>query len=191
MVVSTCTGGNDQLWTFKNGAVAAFNGTKCLDVTNGNNSNGAKLQIWDCAPSNANQQWYWTTDNHLAWTNHGRCLDLTGGSLTDGNKVQIWDCAGYVGTFNVCLIITDSRNTGATTIKVGFRSSLLCCGRLTLGALQSGTSMIVECTRCGLLFLRRLPLCPLICMTSLFVGLFSNRCSSFGQGIPHGSFPSH
>jgi hypothetical protein len=96
----------------------------------GVNSNGVKLQIWDCWPNNLNQQWYWTGDNHLAWTNHGRCMDLTDGSLANGNKVQIWDCIGYVEADNGCLI-TDSCISGATAIKARLRSSLFCCERLT------------------------------------------------------------
>ena len=99
VVITDCTGSNDQLWTFKNGAVTAYGGTKCLDATDGVNSNGVKLQIWDCWPSSVNQQWWWTGDNHLAWTNHGRCVDLTDGSLANGNRVQIWDCSGCVEAF--------------------------------------------------------------------------------------------
>ena len=133
VVIGDCTGGDDQLWTFKNGAVTAYGDTKCLDVTDGVNSNGVKLQIWDCRLSNVTQQWYWTGDNHLAWTNHSRCLD-TDGNLTNGNRVQIWDCNGCVEAFHVCLI-ADSRHTGATEIKARFRSSLLCCERLTQGNL--------------------------------------------------------
>ena len=125
MVITDCTGSDDQLWTFKNGAVTAYGGTKCLDATDGVNSNGVKLQIWDCWPSSVNQQWWWTGDNHLAWTNHGRCIDLTDGQLANGNRVQIWDCNGCVEAFNICLI-TDSRIAEATAIKVRFRSSLLC-----------------------------------------------------------------
>jgi len=97
VVISDCAGGDNQLWTFKKGAVTAYGGTKCLDVTDGGNSNGVKLQIWDCWPNSANQQWWWTGDNHLAWTNHGRCIDLTDGSLANGNRVQIWDCTGGNG----------------------------------------------------------------------------------------------
>jgi hypothetical protein len=96
VVVADCTGGSDQEWTFKNGAVTLYNGAKCLDVTNGNNVNGVKLQVWSCTPGNANQQFYYTGygDNHLAWTNHGKCLDLTNGVLSDGNQVQLWTCGG-------------------------------------------------------------------------------------------------
>ncbi|KAH8834757.1 carbohydrate-binding module family 13 protein [Flagelloscypha sp. PMI_526] len=89
VTISTCTGADAQKWKFEGGSVKVF-GTKCLDVPSGTNTNGQKLQIWDCTSGNTNQQWYYTPwgDNHLAWTDHGKCLDLTDGSLTDGNKVR-------------------------------------------------------------------------------------------------------
>jgi hypothetical protein len=131
VVISDCTGNDDQLWTFKNGAVIAFGGTKCLDVTSGVNANGVKLQIADCGSNNVNQLWFWTNDNHLAWTNHSRCMDLSEGSLANGNKVQIWDCDGYVDAFIGCPV-TDSCISGPAAIKVRFCASLDCCERLTL-----------------------------------------------------------
>ena len=58
--MADCTGGSDQEWTFTNGAVTLYNGAKCLDVTNGNNFNGNKLQVWDCGSGNPNQNFYYT-----------------------------------------------------------------------------------------------------------------------------------
>ena len=100
---------------FQDGQVQ-LNGTKCLDVINGVNADGTKLQIWDCEINTAvNQQFIYTAfgDNQwvnlhgwametgvtdtiasLTWTNSGKCLDLTNGNLSDGNEVQIWDCNG-------------------------------------------------------------------------------------------------
>ncbi|KAH8814760.1 carbohydrate-binding module family 13 protein [Flagelloscypha sp. PMI_526] len=94
VTISTCTGADAQKWKFEGGSVKVF-GSKCLDVIDGKNVNGQKLQIWTCASGNKNQQWYYTPwgDNHLAWTDHGRCMDLTDGKLTDGNRPQIWDCS--------------------------------------------------------------------------------------------------
>ena len=64
------------------------------DVTNGTNADGTKLQLWQCYAGSLSQQWYWTVDNHLAWTNSGKCLDLPGGSLVNGTQVQVWTCQG-------------------------------------------------------------------------------------------------
>lgn len=110
--IQSCTGADSQKWTFDGGSVKLFDNSKCLDVVNGQDVDGAKLQIWDCSNNgNPNQQFYYTGDYRyeilipsktsvvlkqitasLAWTNHGKCVDLTGGSLADGNQVQVWSC---------------------------------------------------------------------------------------------------
>jgi hypothetical protein len=134
VIISDCIGGSDQLWTFKNSAVSAYDGTKCLAPSGGVNVNGVRLEISDCVSGNVNQQWYWTDDNHLVWTNHGRCMDLTEGSLANGNRIQIWDCNWYVDAF-IGSPITDSRIPGPAVIKVRFCSSLVCRERLTFSDL--------------------------------------------------------
>ena len=53
----------NQDWTFTGGQVQIFDGSKCLDVTNGVNQDGTQLQVWDCFSYNTNQQWYYTGDN--------------------------------------------------------------------------------------------------------------------------------
>jgi hypothetical protein len=62
--VLPCTGAANQQWTFQNGAVSIF-GNKCLDVTNGNDVDGAPLQLYDCTTGDTNQQWYYTGDERL------------------------------------------------------------------------------------------------------------------------------
>jgi hypothetical protein len=93
VTLQTCTGAEAQKWTFTGGSVKIF-GSKCLDVTDGNTADGVRLQIWTCFPGSQNQQFYYTNDNHLAWTNHGKCVDLTDGKLSDGNPIQLWQCFG-------------------------------------------------------------------------------------------------
>lgn len=66
VVLGDCNGSADQQWTFNGGAVTAYNGQYCLDVTDGNNVNGVKLQVWQCYQGSANQQFYWTRDNQWA-----------------------------------------------------------------------------------------------------------------------------
>ncbi|KAH8827045.1 hypothetical protein DL96DRAFT_1229413, partial [Flagelloscypha sp. PMI_526] len=44
-----------QKWTFDGYNIRQ--GNLCLDVTNGSNTNGAKLQVWTCFPENTNQRW--------------------------------------------------------------------------------------------------------------------------------------
>ena len=54
-----CTGADSQNWVFNNGQVRVF-GNKCLDVTNGANNDGTKLQIWTCFDGSVNQLWDYT-----------------------------------------------------------------------------------------------------------------------------------
>ncbi|KAF7975238.1 hypothetical protein HWV62_10206 [Athelia sp. TMB] len=92
--VTDCTGGTDQEWKFgPNGAIALYNGTMCMDVTGGVNTDGTKIQVWACGTKNSNQEWNYTKygDNHIKWTK-GKCLDLTNGVMTNGNQAQIWSC---------------------------------------------------------------------------------------------------
>jgi len=68
-------------------------GDKCLDVTNGDDSDGTLLQIWSCAEGNTNQMWVPVSDQSITWSGQDKCVDLTNGDLTNGNQVQIWDCS--------------------------------------------------------------------------------------------------
>ena len=49
-------GAESQLWEFQDDAIKVF-GNKCLDVTDGNASNGNNLQIWSCVDQSTNQLW--------------------------------------------------------------------------------------------------------------------------------------
>lgn len=94
IILSTCTGGDNQKWTFtgNNGNVVVF-GNKCLDVAAGVNADGTKLHLWTCGENNANQNWYYSKwDNTLGWTGTGKCLDVEGGGQADGTLIQIWGC---------------------------------------------------------------------------------------------------
>ncbi|KAJ7682346.1 ricin B lectin domain-containing protein [Mycena polygramma] len=65
---------------------------KCLDVTDGSNVNGVKLQIWTCATGNTNQLFTIHGRTTIEWKGTGKCLDLTDGNSTIGNPIQLWDC---------------------------------------------------------------------------------------------------
>ncbi|KAJ7584003.1 ricin B lectin domain-containing protein [Mycena floridula] len=68
-------------------------GSKCLDVPNGVNADGVKLQIWTCGTGNKNQLWQVNGDGSISWAGSNKCLDDTDGKLNDGNPVQLWTCA--------------------------------------------------------------------------------------------------
>jgi len=107
VTLQKCTGAASQSWSFSAGApfdegpggvgnIKVF-GDKCLDVSNGANQDGTKMQIWTCSTLNKNQMWQLTTiDRGLVtaqWANSTKCLDLTGGKQASGTPIQIWTCA--------------------------------------------------------------------------------------------------
>ncbi|KAF7366825.1 hypothetical protein MSAN_00940800 [Mycena sanguinolenta] len=63
----------------------------CLDVTDGVDADGTKLQIWTCGPRDDTQQFTPTASSTIQWSDN-KCVDVTDGVTTDGNQVQIWDC---------------------------------------------------------------------------------------------------
>jgi hypothetical protein len=136
VVLADCTGGSSQEWTFTGKGTVTLYGTKCLDVTNGVNSNGNKLQVWDCGTNNPNQQWFYEGygANQLQWKNKGKCMDLTNGVLTDGNQVQIWTCSGSnpnqvwdVGyLYNQLPVKSESGQTGHNNCGGGSSQSSMC-----------------------------------------------------------------
>ncbi|KAJ7238352.1 ricin B lectin domain-containing protein [Mycena haematopus] len=92
IVVEPCNGSAGQKWTEIGSTIVVY-GNMCLDVPNGNATNGVHPQIWECTPGvgNANQQFvYFTSDQNIQWINEDMCLDLTDGSLASGN--QMWAC---------------------------------------------------------------------------------------------------
>ncbi|KIJ52017.1 carbohydrate-binding module family 13 protein [Sphaerobolus stellatus SS14] len=66
---------------------------KCLDVTDGIDAPGTKLQVWDCTDG-PNQRWLPT--GQIRWNgiaqNFPMCVDLTDGNVSPGNQLQIWNC---------------------------------------------------------------------------------------------------
>ncbi|KAF9257675.1 glycoside hydrolase/deacetylase [Marasmius fiardii PR-910] len=90
--LESCSGDASQSWTV-NGSNLQIFGNKCLDVTNGNASNGNKMQIWTCAGGNTNQMWN-VNGGAISWIGQPFCLDNTDGSFANGNPTQIWQCTG-------------------------------------------------------------------------------------------------
>ncbi|KAH8818654.1 ricin B lectin domain-containing protein [Flagelloscypha sp. PMI_526] len=98
--IKSCDGRHgypNQVWTFD--GFAMKQGNFCLDVTNGSNTNGVKLQVWTCAAGNTNQRFthaggdlLYFPDDRFTWAGKNKCVDLTDGSVADSNPLQIWDC---------------------------------------------------------------------------------------------------
>ncbi|KAJ7628034.1 ricin B lectin domain-containing protein, partial [Mycena polygramma] len=73
--------------------IQAF-GNKCIDVTDGVNADGTKLQIWTCVEGSANQQYLWINNGtQIQWAGTDFCIDLTDGKSVNGQPIQIWECA--------------------------------------------------------------------------------------------------
>ncbi|KAJ7051014.1 ricin B lectin domain-containing protein [Mycena amicta] len=97
VVIGDCTPTANNSWVVPNGqgtvtTLKVF-GDKCLDVKDGVNADGTKLQIWTCATGNTNQEW--TTggwDQTITWAGKNKCLDVTDGKAVNGQPIQIWDC---------------------------------------------------------------------------------------------------
>lgn len=107
VVFEVCSGTVLQNWTLTAGSSISGPGpvgqlkigpdNKCLDVTNGNTTDGTKLQMWDCVDGNTNQLWTVNGDTTIRWANSNpaKCVDLTNGDLANGTPIQIWDCVKF------------------------------------------------------------------------------------------------
>ncbi|KAJ7644785.1 ricin B lectin domain-containing protein [Roridomyces roridus] len=105
VIISSCLAGEaataSNTWVAtagvgKVGTLQIF-GDKCLDVTNGVDADGTKLQIWTCGSGNPNQQWVSAGQGgqgtpQIVWAGNNKCVDVTNGNVTQGNVMQVWDC---------------------------------------------------------------------------------------------------
>ncbi|MBW6438255.1 family 16 glycosylhydrolase [Actinoplanes hulinensis] len=67
-----------------------FNG-RCIDIPGANAVDGARLQMYDCNGSAA-QQWTFASDGTLRAM--GKCMDPAGGALANGTPIQLVTCNG-------------------------------------------------------------------------------------------------
>ena len=70
-----------------------------LDVQDGSTANGAKLQLWDCNGSGA-QNWV-QEGNRMRNPQSNRCIDSPSGATANGTRLQIWDCNGSAAQYFV------------------------------------------------------------------------------------------
>lgn len=63
---------------------------KCLDVPPDQaRNNGARVQLWDCNPSEFQR---WKNDGGRFKNASGKCLDVKGDVKKGGSTLQLWDC---------------------------------------------------------------------------------------------------
>jgi streptogrisin C len=82
----TTTGGGSG-----GGAVISNWNNKCLDVPNGNFSDGVLVQMWNCNNSAAQR---WEAVGGTLRTGNNKCLDVPWGSTANGAILQIVTCNG-------------------------------------------------------------------------------------------------
>ncbi|KAF8992602.1 carbohydrate-binding module family 13 protein [Cyathus striatus] len=94
--ITTCNDSTMQRWTINQGSMKVqWYGTNfCLDAGS-TLGNGILMKIWQCFDNLPAQQWFYTSDNHIALENQGLCLDLPNGNLTSGVQVQTWQCTNF------------------------------------------------------------------------------------------------
>lgn len=116
IVLAACDGSSQQSWTFKNGSFRLA-GSKCIDVTDGANRDGASIQLWDCVSDNTNQQWT-AKDNVYVWSKTNKCLDMSGGNNAADTVMGIWTCNApnnnQVWLFNGKAVDSDNTSSGSS-----------------------------------------------------------------------------
>ncbi|KAJ7915240.1 ricin B lectin domain-containing protein [Mycena leptocephala] len=129
----------------KPGALKIF-GDKCLDVKDGVNADGTKLQIWTCAAGNTNQQWISAGSPgspQIVWAGKNKCVDVTNHNVTNGNVMQIWDCDASFSNSNQnwsIAIVTEPK-----TISISLASDTSLC----IAASTNSTSAPVAVETCA------------------------------------------
>ena len=92
----------NQIWYFERQSDNSYKITnvatgKCLDVNNGESTNGTNVLVWN-SNNNNNQRWYFTPKdgNYVIHPKYNTsiALDVNGGSKDDGTNIQIWETNG-------------------------------------------------------------------------------------------------
>ncbi|WP_433040337.1 ricin-type beta-trefoil lectin domain protein [Dactylosporangium sp. CS-033363] len=76
--------------TGRTGQISGYGG-KCVDVSGASSANGAKIQLWTCNGTTAQQ---WTVGGDGTVRALGKCLDVAAANSANGTKVQLYDCNG-------------------------------------------------------------------------------------------------
>jgi Ricin-type beta-trefoil lectin domain/Galactocerebrosidase, C-terminal lectin domain len=75
------------------GRLVGVGSGRCLDVPGVVQTNGTRVEIWDCNGGN-NQQWTVNPDGTIVGVQSGLCLHVTGQGTANGTLVEIWTCSG-------------------------------------------------------------------------------------------------
>jgi beta-glucanase (GH16 family) len=69
---------------------SGFSG-RCIDIPGADPADGARLQVYDCNGTAAQQ---WTTNSDGTLRAMGKCMDPAGGALANGTPIQLVTCNG-------------------------------------------------------------------------------------------------
>ncbi|HWS39321.1 MAG TPA: beta-1,3-glucanase family protein [Actinoplanes sp.] len=89
IIISPFTGGTPPPTT-GNAVISNWN-NKCLDVPNGDFSDGVQVQMWNCNGTAAQK---WEATGGTLKTGNNKCLDVAWGSTANGAAIQIANCSG-------------------------------------------------------------------------------------------------
>ena len=89
--VYDCNGGGNQRFEWNRNGELRVSGL-CLDVANGNSSDGARVMAYECN-GGANQRWR-TRGGEIRSADSGKCLDIENGRARPGTAVIMYRCNG-------------------------------------------------------------------------------------------------
>ncbi|PTA44269.1 non-reducing end alpha-L-arabinofuranosidase family hydrolase [Micromonospora sp. RP3T] len=74
------------------GRIIGAQSGRCVDVPNSTQTNGTRVQLWDCN-GQSNQQWTYTSNKQLM-VYGSKCLDANAKGTANGTAIIIYDCNG-------------------------------------------------------------------------------------------------
>ena len=84
----------NQTWVYAtkplSGPIKTYDGTKCLDVPDGDAMNGNHLQIWSCVSGSPNQEWKYRSvypNLTIEWVGKNKCVNIANGNMSVGTPV--------------------------------------------------------------------------------------------------------
>jgi hypothetical protein len=113
----------------------------CLDLPNGDTTNGNLLHVWSCDSSGFNQTWYVDGAGAIHYAaNPTKCIDFPAQDLSNGvpvdmTQLQLWDCNGASGPDQVWRF--------SWTGQIEFAADTAKCVELRNGSSANGTPVQV------------------------------------------------
>lgn len=91
LIQYTCHHGESQTFERQQGLIVHSASRLCLDIENESQGRGARLQLWECNRTAA-QDFVLTNTGFVVSRQRGLCMDVTGSSPYNHAPVIMWDC---------------------------------------------------------------------------------------------------